>query len=392
MKSSPSSILSFNSGKIGIYGFGALVVTFYKLLRGDYIIGRRNSITTLAFRANPVLRSKKHNSREVEEEDIQGKFSKDLIDSFNKGSLPEVIIIAPNPDQLVDSIADLVDYFKFLTKEHMLHIEKMVPVFVIVSNGIFDRDFREQLRGSLDSSTILDKFSLRVRQEFMDRIIRMTAYQAGKREGTGNKAIYEIMPKGNVIIAGGKASVRERLKIILLERGYPDCEDAGESAERIEFIKAIYNLMANAALLAFIVDEKGEPKQLVTGNILSDSRFYIKEISDFAHRVGEATFNIGKRRKLYLEGEDVDYIFKEHIYPVIKKYEYVPHSSLQLFYQKFKDRQLEERLLPLEENLVSTLVRIAEKEEMREERDVLIQLQVKILNCFHRAIYSVSRT
>jgi hypothetical protein len=65
----------------------------------------------------------------------------------------------------------------------------------------------------------------------------------------------------------------------------------------------------------------------------------------------------------------------------------VPHSSLQLFHQKLRDGVLEERLLPLEENLVSTLVHIAEKEKMREEEGVLLQLQTMILDCFHRANY-----
>ncbi len=382
---SSSPVHFFNRGKIGIYGFGALVVTFYKLLQGDYIIGKRNSLTTSAFQEKPVLRSKRYDKDHVEEEDITDNFFKDLAESYKSGSLPEVVIVAPNPDRLTGFTQDFVNYIKFLAKEHILDIEKTVPVFVIASNGIFDGEFRKQLGRALDSSTILDGLSLKVKRKLMGRIIRMTAYQAGKREGTGSKAIYEVMPKGNVTIAGGEASVRKRLKDILLERGYPDIEDAGNSAERIEFIKAIYNLMANAALLAFIVDENGSPRHLITGNILPDSKSCIKDVSDFAHSLGGATFNIGKRRGLFPEEERFDYILEKHIYPVLKKYEYVPHSSLQLFHQKLRDRVLEERLLPLEENLVSTLVHIAEKEKMREEEEVLLQLQTMILDCFRRA-------
>ena len=384
---SSSSVHFVNPGKIGIYGFGALVVTFYELLRGDYIIGKGNSLTTSAFRENPVLRSKRHDKDQIEEEDITDNFFKDLVESYKSGSLPEVVIVAPNPDRLMGFTQDFVNYIEFLVKEHILDTEKTVPVFVIASNGIFDGEFREQLGRALADSTILDGSSLKVKQKLMGRIIRMTAYQAGKREGTGGKAIYEVMPKGNAAIAGGEASVRKRLKDILLERGYPDIEDAGNSAERIEFIKAIYNLMANAALLAFIVDEKGKPRHLITGNILPDSKSCIKDVSCFAHSLGGAAFNIGKRRGLFPKEERFDYILEKHIYPVLKKYEYVPHSSLQLFHQKLRDRVLEERLLPLEENLVSTLVYIAEKEKMREEKEVLLQLQTMILNCFHRANY-----
>lgn len=384
---SSSPVHFFNQGKIGIYGFGALVVTFYKLLQADCIIGKGNSFTTSAFQENPVLRSKRYDKDHVEEEDITDNFFKDLAESYRSGSLPEVVIVAPNPDQLMDFTQDFVYYIEFLAKEHILDLKKTVPVFVIASNGIFDGEFREQSGSALANSTTLGGLSLKVKRKLIGRIIRMTAYQAGKREGTGSQAIYEVMPKGNVTIAGGEASARKRCSEILLKRGYPDIEDAGNSAERIEFIKAIYNLMANAALLAFIVDEKGSPRHLITGNILPDSKSCIKDVSDFAHSLGGATFNLGRQRGLFPEEERFDYILEKHIYPVLKKYEYVPHSSLQLFHQKLRDGVLEERLLPLEENLVSTLVHIAEKEKMREEEGVLLQLQTMILDCFHRANY-----
>lgn len=380
-----SPYLSLNSGKVGIYGFGALVVTLYKLLNGDCIIGKVNSHTTQDFRMDPVLRLMMHNKDHVEEEDITGNFFRDLADSATNGGLPEVVIVAPNPDQLMDFIRDLVDYIEFLVRKTAFMAGKMVPAFVIASNGIFDGEFREWLCTALDSSVILNGLSLKIKREITGRIIRMTAYQAGKREGTGSKAVYEVMPKGNVVIAGGKATVRERVKAIFIERGYPDIEDAGESAERVEFIKAIYNLMANAALLAFIAGEEGEARHLVTGSILPYSKFCIKDVSDFAHKVGETTFNIGKRRRLFPEEERFNYILERHIYPVLKKYETVPHSSLQLFHQKLREGKLGERLLPLEENLISTLVDIAEREMMLEEKEVLLQLKTMILDCFRRA-------
>src|SRR5688572_28158264 len=102
-------------GAIGILPAGALGVSLFYHLTGHlrtvsddvYFVARPGSSSAEALSAQPTLRIA--DARGVHEVDARALLKGDLLACAERGELPEVLIIGPNPDQLLGVITNLVE-------------------------------------------------------------------------------------------------------------------------------------------------------------------------------------------------------------------------------------------------------------------------------------------
>lgn len=368
-------------GTIGILPAGALgVALFYQLTReltsNDgkvFFLERAASSSAEALRAKGELiisgEAKLHHVPTA------NLLRCDLLTAFEQNDLPEVLLLCPNPDQLPGILIEVVRLLERMNERSELTPEFEFPILVLSSNGIYFQRLRQQFIERLEESTLLGRLP-DLWPDLMPRIIghllRGVTIQTGVRDGVGAQAIYHPGPRGITRLAGGEQSVRARACELLCSRGGWFELAEHSSATRLEFDKAMVNLIANLLGQLHAIDADGNfrplrVKQIATGEHAEEIRVLTRHV-----------FEIGRAVKAYSANESFDAILQSVLVTTHQHDEHVP-SSLQWLGLRLRQGQLEPKLTPTEEWLLDPLIRYAHAAGLHESGEYFEALKVRAI-------------
>lgn len=345
-------------GSVGILPPGALGVSFFYHLTRQlsalnarvFLLERQNSASAKALHERGKLLVAVED--EIHHLSTQTVLRPDLLSCERAGTLPEVLLVCTNPDQLFGVITTLVE---LLVQVHgrgeLMAGEPILPLIVLCSNGIYFQRIRQLFIEKLEEATLFGQLPdlwPSPMTQIVGRLLRGVTLQTGLREGSGPQTIYRPGPPGLTRIAGGDTASRERCQVVLTEQG-AWFEVSSDSPTRIEFNKAQVNLACNLLGQLYAIDETGRFKPLTVGEIFLPER--IPQIRELSWQV----FQVGKAVKAYQSTEDFESVFAQLQRSCGLHQTHVP-SSLQWVGMMLASGQLEARLPPTETWLLEPLL------------------------------------
>ncbi len=371
-----------NKGNIGILPAGALGVGFFyhlsgklKQLDGVYLLERQGSKSAKALRKDGKINI--DTPEGIESLSTEEILKPDLLTCYQSGFLPEVVLICPNPDQLLSTITTIVELLILVYEQGQLSSpNESLPLFVLASNGIYFQRFRQIFIEKIEEATLFARLPdlwPDLIPQIVCRLLRGVTIQTGLRIGSGGKTIYQPGPKGRTQIAGGNAATRSRCTNILTERGAWFEEAANSSATRLEFDKALVNLMVNLLGQLLAIDSQGHFQILTVGEILDSA--YQSRIRELVDRV----FRVGQMVKVYDLQEDVEVIYDLAITSAQKHADHIP-SSLQWIDMNLRNGTLQPQMTPTESWLIEPLIRYAKASGLEDAANYFQQLKDELVD------------
>lgn len=345
-------------GSVGILPPGALGVSFFYHLTRQlsalnarvFLLERQNSASAKALHERGELLVAVED--EIHHLSTQTVLRPDLLSCERAGTLPEVLLVCTNPDQLFGVITTFVELLVQLHGRGELKAgEPTLPLIVLCSNGIYFQRIRQLFIEKLEEATLFGQLPdlwPSPMTQIVGRLLRGVTLQTGLREGSGPQTIYRPGPPGLTRIAGGDTASRERCQVVLTEQG-AWFEVSSDSPTRIEFNKAQVNLACNLLGQLYAIDETGRFKPLTVGEIFLPER--IPQIRELSWQV----FQVGKAVKAYQGTEDFESVFAQLQRSCGLHQAHVP-SSLQWVGMMLASGQLEARLPPTETWLLEPLL------------------------------------
>ena len=284
---------------IGILPTGALGVSFFyhltqqlTRLEGDvFFVDRPGSPSGQSLRQRGIL---KLGDREtIRDVPISGLLKPNLLACEEAGDLPEVLLVCPNPDQLLPVLSLCVSLLEQAHDRRELSADSLsLPVLVLCSNGIYFQRIRQVFIEMLEESTLLGRLPdlwPDLMPQIIGRLIRGVTIQTGIREGHGAGAVYRPGPPGSTRLAGGSPHHRQRAHT-LLSRRMSEFEIAQKTPPtRVEFDKALINLSANFLGQIVAMDPPGGFRALTIGEVLEAvGEPGILELTTWVVEVGKA--------------------------------------------------------------------------------------------------------
>ncbi|AFY54051.1 hypothetical protein Riv7116_1491 [Rivularia sp. PCC 7116] len=374
---------SLNKGNIGILPSGALGVSFFyhltrKLKQNDgsvYLLERQGSKSAKALRANGKIDI--DTSEGIKSLSTEEILKPDLLTCYQSGLLPEVVLICPNPDQLLDTITTIVELLVLVYEKGQISSpNESLPLFVLASNGIYFQRFRQIFIEKIEEATLFARLPdlwPEIIPQIVCRLLRGVTIQTGLRIGSGTKTIYRPGLRGRTQIAGGSAATRTRCATVFTERGAWFEEAANSSATRLEFDKALVNLAVNLLGQLLAIDSEGNFKTLTVGEILNSSnQSRIRELVDRVFRVGQMV-------KVYDLQEDMEVIFKQTMESAIEHATHIP-SSLQWVDMNLQNGTLQPQMTPTESWLIEPLIRYAKASDLEDAANYFQNLKDELIN------------
>jgi hypothetical protein len=349
------------AGTIGILPAGALGVSFFYHLTGRlkaddgnvFFVERPGSRSAAALREKGelVIAAESGRFRVSTASRCRG----DLLEEFERGALPEILLLCPNPDQLPGILRAVVQLLERMAERGELTAGIDFPALVLASNGIYYQRLRQQFIEQLEEATLLGRLPdlwPDVMPRIVGRLLRGVTIQTGIRDGSGAEAVYHPGPRGITRVAGGDAKVRARAVELLRQRGGWFELAPHSSATRLEFDKAIVNLTTNLLGQFYAMDREAHFTPLRVREILTAE--HEPEIRALARRV----FAVGQAVRAYGVDEDFEQVLTGLIQTTHQHDDHIP-SSLQWIGLRLRQGKLEPKLTPTEEWLLDPLIRYA---------------------------------
>jgi hypothetical protein len=348
------------TGTVAIMPPGALGVSFFyhltselKRLNGDtFFVGLDGSRST-----NSLLRSGLQVSDSYTIRNLPGSdfIVRDLGEVWKMGKLPELLIACPNPDQLLQVISTFVALIERIWAADSKVAGPPIPILVLSSNGIYFQRVRQMFIEKLEESTLLGRLP-DLWPDQMPRIVghlvRGVTVQTGVRIGAGADTIYYPGPSGISLLAGGGSKERQRCHELLAGMGIRIEIAEGTSPTRLEFEKAIINLVSNLLGLIYALQEDGSFEMLTVGDVLAPERQAAAR--ELAHRV----FEVGVAVKAFNATDDFDAIYGTIFQRMQGVSAHTP-SSLQAIGLQIQMGTLEAKCPPTEKWLIDPLLHYA---------------------------------
>ncbi len=349
-------------GTVGILPPGALGVSFFyhltrQLTQLDglvYFLERQSSASTQGLRSSGFMLIATH--QQTHSVPTDAILKPDLLTCYRSGFLPEVVLVCPNPDQLLDVITTAVELLVQIHEQGKLLQETMpFPLLVLCSNGIYFQRVRQIFIEKIEEATLFgrlpDLWPVTMPQ-IVSRLLRGVTLQTGLRSESGARTVYRPGPRGLTQIAGGDATSRKRCCQVLAGRGGWFEEALNSSATRLEFDKAMVNLTSNFLGQIYAIDSRGTFQALTVGEIVVPS--HQTQIRELVYRV----FQVGQMVKVYEPQSDFELIFDQLMKTSLAHATHIP-SSLQWVDMKLRLGTLEAQMTPTEAWLVEPLIRYA---------------------------------
>ena len=365
---------------IGILPAGALGVSlFYHLtrqlreIRGDVcFIARTGSSSARLLGGERVLRIA--DAAGVHEVPAGDLLKGDLVSCAKVGELPEVLIVCPNPDQLLGVITDLVQLLEAAFERGELE-SLPLPAVVLSSNGIYYQRLRQIFIEKLEEATLLGRLPdlwPDLMPRIVGRFLRGVTIQTGLREGSGASAIYRPGPRGITRLAGGDKAVRERCCEMLASRGGWVELAQNSSATRLEFDKGIINLATNLLGQLYAIDDAGTFTPLRVEQILSPER------EPEIRRLAAEVFAVGQAVRAYAKTDEFEQVYRPLRETLDLHRSHVP-SSLQWVGLRLRTGELAEELTPTENWLLEPLIRYARSAGLDPSAEYFEDLKQRLL-------------
>jgi len=345
---------------VGILPPGALGVSlFYHLTRqlrdidpNIFFLERHGSTTFAGMRERGELLIA--DARGVNRVPAKPILKPELLTCYRLGILPEVLLVCPNPDQLLGIISECVQVLEAANENGELELLPL-PIVVLCSNGIYFQRVRQIYIEKIEEATLLGRLP-DLWPELMPRIIgrflRGVTIQTGVREGSGPETIYFPGPRGITRVAGGDVVSRERCYNLLAARGGWLELAAHSSATRLEFDKAMVNLSTNLLGQLYAIDDQGQFHSLTVNEIIVPE--HEGEIRDLCRHV----FKVGQAVRAYTAADDFELLY-ERVKETLRLHESHTPSSLQWVALRLRTAGLDSDLTPTEAWLLEPLIRYA---------------------------------
>jgi hypothetical protein len=373
---------------VGILPSGALgIAFFYHLTRqlrhiGDqvFFLERKGSASAKALRVQGQVCIADDGGRHYLP--TIGVFKSNLLGCFEDGWLPEVLLICPNPDQLNETIGELVSLLEQVYQVGQLSAVSLpFPTVVLCSNGIYFQRLRllfiEKLEESLLFGRLPDLWP-DLMPRIVGRLLRGVTLQTGVREGSGGAAVYRPGPRGITRIAGGDPVLRVRCCELLGELGGWFEQAENDSATHLEFDKAMTNLSTNLLGQIYGIDEEGHFTALTIRDMLNGRQMEeIRELCGWVFRIGQAI-------KAYGVKDEFDERFRACMQSLRLHQEHIP-SSVQWIGLHYAAGSLEAKLAPTEAWLLGPLIRYARGANLEDAACYLESLKSRLLEKLQKA-------
>jgi hypothetical protein len=369
-------------GSVGILPPGALGVSFFYYLTGEltqldgqvYFLERQDSASSQVLKESGEIAIATPLGIKSLPTDLLLK--PDLLTCSRSGFLPEVVLICPNPDQLLGVITTVVELLVQIYEQGQL-LQPFIPLpfLVLCSNGIYFQRFRQIFIEKIEEATLFGRLPdlwPAIIPQIISRFLRGVTIQTGLREGSGAKTLYRPGPKGRTQIAGGDATSRERCSQVLATRGGWFEQAPNSSATRLEFDKALVNLTCNLLGQLLAINSKGDFHALIVAEILKSS--LETQIYELSYRV----FQVGQMVKVYSLEEDFQVIFNQLIETCKAHASHIP-SSVQWVDMKLRLGTLEPQMTPTEAWLVEPLIRYAKASGLQDTANYFEKLKGELI-------------
>lgn len=387
-------------GSIGVYTIGNLSMAFFDRMGAEFIIGKKKSKITDIIMAKGSVRV---NGDDV---DIRSKLRRGLVyaEKGEQNILPEVILVSPFVDELDAFIEELMEYFQLMDSGGDYSIDD-IPFFLLASSGIYLEEIFKKIAARIESSGIKNKdfFNASIRR----RVFRATAYQSGRREGTGLSANYLTRAKDEspyvILSLSGTEQDRARIFDIVRSRNYDiRIEDKYQMAE---YKKALANLTYSAfSQLYAVVYEDGIPRyvDIKFRDLTSDSPFVPsnagapqrlrdppEKIREKMRRMCKAYVDVCAAKGLYPKEASYEDEYKKLEKYIMAKFSHVVSSSNQILRAKVFDASQgwkADRLLPTEASVIDTLIRDADEHGLLDSKKILEDFKKELLQSYQEAL------
>ncbi len=253
-------------GHVGIRPPGALgVAIYYHLTRklaepeAVHFLLRPGAASARAIEAGGGLWIEtRQGPRHVNAEDV---CLPGLTACWNAAVLPEIVLACANPDQLLGILDETVAVIEHAHYARRLSGEDLpVPIVILCSNGIYFQRLRQLFIERLEESTLMGRLPdlwPDMMPRLVGRILRGVTLQTGVREERDARPWYRPGPQARTWLAGGDLESRRRALDVLSTRGGWFEIAAHASATRLEFDKAMINLVSNLLGQTLAIDDSG---------------------------------------------------------------------------------------------------------------------------------------
>jgi long-subunit acyl-CoA synthetase (AMP-forming) len=372
-------------GELGVHPPGALGVAFFVHAGADCFIGRGgDGITQPLKQAGALNLEDQGKLRYVP---LTGRIFANLLEADAQGRVPELLLVACNPDQLGLFTGELTRFLENLAARGRLRspadIQAEVPILLIMPNGILCEQtmstYREQLQESILMRRLPDATDDAV-AALLDRVVRGASFQAGGRRGSGPQTVYILERKGSVVFAGGGAFERSRVEAVLKSHDYPFSSAHNVPGTRIEFDKAMISIVLNVGGLIHTVASDGDLIDLRMGDLCKDS-----SKTEFVDSVTRALFKVGQAAGAYpLDASYVE-IWAGHRATILAHADHVT-SSLKTFRDALAGGLRNVQLFSNEEWILTPLSRYAANAGLKDEQALFDALKRQVQAALARAI------
>lgn len=268
---------------VGILPPGALGVAFFHhLTRGPgrdrvFFLDRPGSAASAALRRDGSLHVRGGDApeRRLPIADILRPALPELL---AQQALPELILVATNPDQLARVLADVVALLEVLHVQGGLLsavARGELPVWILAANGIYFQRQRQFFLEQLEEATLLGRLPdlwPDLMPRLVGRLLRGVTIQTGLREEREGRTHYLPGPPGLTRVAGGDPAIRARVLAVLTGLGGWFEDGGAASPTRLEFDKAMINLAGNLVGQLAALDEHGNFRRLSVAEVASPER------------------------------------------------------------------------------------------------------------------------
>ncbi|CDN11293.1 hypothetical protein RintRC_1682 [Richelia intracellularis] len=184
--------------------------------------------------------------------------------------MPELVLVCTNPDQLLGVITTMVELLVMVYERGSISaLQESFPIFVLTTNAIYFQRFCQIFIEKIEEAILFARLTNYLWPDIMPQIVckllRGVTIQTALRQGSGKNRVYKPGPSGRSQITGTDAVTSAYCTKILAGRGAWFEEAVYGSATRVEFDKALVNLVTNflGQLLAF--DSQGKFRALTVG-------------------------------------------------------------------------------------------------------------------------------
>ena len=299
-------------------------------------------------------------------------------------ALPELLVIAPNPDQIVTVLEGLCDLLAEMHARAPLskdRIEENFPTVVFFSNGVYHYQNLLAFESLLTEAMILGKFPIwqpndsehSYAETILSKIIRGPTLQNGARIGSGAGAIYLPGKPSSTTLAGGSDKERAFAAKLLGKAGLVVIAASDANVTAIELDKAFVNLAVNLVGVIASIDDKGTFSPANLGLVLSSP-----EVTGDLESLADVVLSMGKVMKHDPEhstGHEKLQALRSKLAPLAAHVS----SSVQLVGAKIESKSLTAELTPTETWLLKPLQNLCKAANLTKELDILLALEKKYL-------------